>query len=67
MTSTRTKDSSRTSVVRFTNEKMTSTTFLVPLRDLVARGYTRADELLRNYKTTWNHDLTRLFAEYNFL
>ena len=41
--------------------------FLVPLRDLVARGYTRADELLRNYKTTWNHDLTRLFAEYNFL
>jgi glutamate--cysteine ligase len=41
--------------------------FLVPLRDLVARGYTRAEELLRNYKTTWNHDLTRLFAEYNFL
>ena len=41
--------------------------FLVPLRDLVARGYTRAEELLRNYKTTWHEDLTVLFKEYNFL
>ncbi len=41
--------------------------FLVHLKDLVARGYTRAEELLRNYRTTWQGDLTRLFAEYNFL
>ncbi len=46
---------------------MTEEGFLVPLRDLVERGYTRAEELLRNYETSWNRDLTHLFKEYNFL
>jgi glutamate--cysteine ligase len=41
--------------------------FLVPLRDLVERGYTRAEELLRRYQTEWKHDLSPLFTEYNFL
>ncbi|HJW41978.1 MAG TPA: glutamate--cysteine ligase [Rhizomicrobium sp.] len=41
--------------------------FLNPLRELVARGYTRAEELLENYRGPWNHDLTPLFKEYNFL
>jgi len=41
--------------------------FLNPLRALVDRGYTRADELLRRYREEWNGDLTRLFSEYNFL
>ncbi len=41
--------------------------FLVPLRELVDRGYTRAEELLRRYETDWQHDLTPLFTEYNFL
>jgi glutamate--cysteine ligase len=46
---------------------MTEEGFLVPLRDLVERGYTRAEELLRNYETVWNRDLSFLFKEYNFL
>ncbi|HEV2649902.1 MAG TPA: glutamate--cysteine ligase [Rhizomicrobium sp.] len=41
--------------------------FLNPLRELVSRGYTRAEELLKNYHGVWNRDLTRLFSEYNFL
>jgi glutamate--cysteine ligase len=41
--------------------------FLQPLEDLVERGYTRAEELLRRWKTEWNGDLARLFTEYNFL
>ncbi len=41
--------------------------FLVPLREIVARGYTRAEELLHRYRTEWNHDLSPLFTEYNFL
>lgn len=41
--------------------------FLNPLRELVSRGYTRAEELLKNYHTDWNRDISRLFTEYNFL
>jgi glutamate--cysteine ligase len=41
--------------------------FLNPLRELVDRGYTRAEELLRHYHGEWNHDLSPLFREYNFL
>ncbi|HEY1709179.1 MAG TPA: glutamate--cysteine ligase [Rhizomicrobium sp.] len=41
--------------------------FLNPLRELVDRGYTRAEELLRKYRKEWNGDLSRLFVEYNFL
>ena len=41
--------------------------FLGPPRELVARGYTRAEEMLKNYYGAWNGDLTPLFTEYNFL
>jgi glutamate--cysteine ligase len=41
--------------------------FLQPLLDLVERGYTRSEELLRRWKTEWDGDLSRLFTEYNFL
>ena len=41
--------------------------FLGPLRELVNRGYTRAEEVLKNYHGPWNRDLTPLFTEYNFL
>jgi glutamate--cysteine ligase len=41
--------------------------FLQPLVDLVERGYTRAEELLRKWREEWNGDLSRLFTEYNFL
>jgi glutamate--cysteine ligase len=41
--------------------------FLQPLIDLVERGGTRADELLRKWREDWNGDLSRLFTEYNFL
>ncbi|MBV8798787.1 MAG: glutamate--cysteine ligase [Alphaproteobacteria bacterium] len=40
--------------------------FLLPLRELVERGYTRAEELLHKFHGEWNGDLSRLFAEYNF-
>ena len=41
--------------------------FLNPLRMLVERGYTRADELLRRYREDWKGDIAPLFREYNFL
>ncbi|MBN9587375.1 MAG: glutamate--cysteine ligase [Alphaproteobacteria bacterium 64-11] len=41
--------------------------FLGPLRELVNRGYTRAEEMLKNYYGVWGRDLTPLFTEYNFL
>jgi len=41
--------------------------FLNPLREMVARGYTRAEEMLKNYYGPWKRDLTPLFTEYNFL
>jgi len=41
--------------------------FLVHLRELVERGYTRAEELLRKFHGDWHGDLGRLFSEYNFL
>ncbi len=41
--------------------------FLNPLRELVARGHTRAEELLKNYHGIWGRDLSHVFKEYNFL
>jgi glutamate--cysteine ligase len=41
--------------------------FLNPLRDLVSRGHTRAEEMLKNYHGVWGRDLAPLFSEYNFL
>jgi len=46
---------------------MTEEGFLMPLRELVSRGYTRAEELLQNYRTDWGKDLEPIFTEYNFL
>jgi glutamate--cysteine ligase len=41
--------------------------FLVPLRELISRGYTRAEEMLKNYYGPWGRSLAPLFTEYNFL
>ena len=41
--------------------------YLNPLRELVSRGYTRAEEMLKNYYGPWGRDLSPLFREYNFL
>jgi glutamate--cysteine ligase len=41
--------------------------FLQPLIELVARGYTRAEELLRHFETDWQRDMAPLFRDYNFL
>jgi glutamate--cysteine ligase len=41
--------------------------FLQPLRELVSRGYTRAEELLRAYHGEWKGDIRPIFTEYNFL
>ncbi|MCP5412522.1 MAG: glutamate--cysteine ligase [Alphaproteobacteria bacterium] len=41
--------------------------FLTPLRELVSRGYTRAEEMLKSYHGVWGRDLTPLFTDYNFL
>ncbi|MBI3675581.1 MAG: glutamate--cysteine ligase [Proteobacteria bacterium] len=41
--------------------------FLQPVRDMVDRGYTRAEELLANYKNQWRGDITPVFTEYNFI
>ena len=34
---------------------------------LSERGYTRAEEMLKNYYGPWGRDLSPLFTEYNFL
>jgi glutamate--cysteine ligase len=41
--------------------------FINPLRELVARGRTRAEELLHSFHHEWKGDMSRLFSEYNFL
>ncbi len=41
--------------------------FLNPLRELVNRGRTRAEDLLNAFHHDWNGDMSRLFREYNFL
>ena len=41
--------------------------FLQPLVEIVNRGYTRAEELLRNFEGPWGHDMAQLFSAYNFL
>ncbi|HEY0282013.1 MAG TPA: glutamate--cysteine ligase [Rhizomicrobium sp.] len=46
---------------------MTEEGFLQPLGELVARGYTRAEELLQLYRTESGRSLDPLFGEYNFL
>ena len=56
------EDASREDAVGTTEEG-----FLQPLVDIVARGYTRAEELQRKWREEWNGDFSRLFTEYNFL
>ncbi len=46
---------------------MTEEGFLVPLREVVTRGYTRAEELLQLYRTDWGRDLAPLYRDFNFL
>ncbi len=41
--------------------------FLVPMRELIERGYTRAEELLARYHGEWKSDIRPIFTEYNFL
>jgi glutamate--cysteine ligase len=41
--------------------------FLQPLRELVERRRTRAEELLQLYHGGWKGDLCKLFEAYNFL
>lgn len=42
------------------------TGFLDPLREIVARGTTPAEELLRRYEGEWGGDLTRIYDEARF-
>ncbi len=63
-------DISAAGLRRRANEDTSGTSeegFLVPLRELVERGYTRSEELLRKFHGEWRGDLARLFTEYNFL
>ena len=41
--------------------------FLMPLREMIERGYTRAEELLNHYHHQWKGDIRPIFTEYNFL
>jgi glutamate--cysteine ligase len=45
---------------------MDETHFLNALRDVVDRGETLADELLRRYETDWGGDLSRIYADYSY-
>ncbi|HTQ15604.1 MAG TPA: glutamate--cysteine ligase [Rhizomicrobium sp.] len=46
---------------------MTEEGFLNPLRELVARRQTRAEQLLERFHGDWAGDMKPLFKEYNFL
>ncbi|HEY2837171.1 MAG TPA: glutamate--cysteine ligase [Rhizomicrobium sp.] len=41
--------------------------FINPLRELVTRGQTRAEELLHAFQNEWKGDMSKLFSAYNFL
>jgi glutamate--cysteine ligase len=41
--------------------------FLNPLREIVSRGTSRAEDLLARYHGEWNGDIRHIFTEYNFL
>ncbi len=45
---------------------MTEDGFLNPLRELVDRGYTRAEELLRRFHGEWKGDMAPLFQGIQF-
>jgi glutamate--cysteine ligase len=40
------------------------TQYLLPLRDVAARGFTSAEELLQNYRGPWGGKVDAVFAEY---
>jgi glutamate--cysteine ligase len=42
------------------------THFLNALQESVESGRVPADELIERYETDWNHDVTRVFAEYSY-
>jgi glutamate--cysteine ligase len=42
------------------------THFLNALKETLETGETPADELIRRYKTDWNGDVTKVFAEYSY-
>jgi glutamate--cysteine ligase len=46
---------------------MTEEGFLNPLRELVAKRQTRAEQLLERFHGEWKGDMRPLFKEYNFL
>jgi glutamate--cysteine ligase len=46
---------------------MTEDGFLNPLRELVERGYTRAEEILDHWRGDWQGRFERLYIDYNFL
>jgi glutamate--cysteine ligase len=41
--------------------------FLNPLREIVSRGTSRAEDLLARFHGEWNGDIRPIFTEYNFL
>ena len=45
---------------------MDETHFLNALHDVVDRGETLADELLRRYETDWEGDLSRIYGDYSY-
>ena len=53
--------------LEFKYEGETEEGFIMPLRELVSRGYTRAEELLQLYRTDWGRDFAPLFRDFNYL
>ena len=51
---------------RLNGEGMDETMFLSSLEVIVASGRTRAEVMLREYATTWNHDVRPAFREYAY-
>jgi glutamate--cysteine ligase len=42
------------------------TDFLAPLEEVVARGTTSAEEMLKSYRTRWDHSIEPVFLEYAY-
>ena len=51
---------------RLNNDGFDETDFLAPLEEVVARGTTSAQEMLKSYRSRWDHSIEPVFLEYAY-
>jgi glutamate--cysteine ligase len=51
---------------RLNSDGFDESEFLAPLEEVVARGTTSAEEMLKSYRTRWDHSIEPVFLEYAY-